>query len=195
MNYRLTASQNWWGTDHVKNFDYIKKYFLNKTKLSFLEIGTWEARTSTWLLDNILLDSESKIWCVDQEFRENGKYNLSLHGKKACLIEDSSLNVLPELLRTYKDFFDFIYVDGFHYACYTLFDMVLSWQLLKKGGLMLVDDYGFRSDNWSFKNSTVKVVPPKPAVDSFITCYEPYLSIIFSNYQVCLKKDRDTNIE
>ena len=37
--------------------------------------------------------------------------------------------------------YDYIYIDGSHMPKWVLIDAVLSWDLLKKGGLMIFDDY------------------------------------------------------
>lgn len=41
------------------------------------------------------------------------------------------------------DFFDIIYIDGNHEPEYVLEDAVLSFRKLKKGGIMIFDDYGW----------------------------------------------------
>lgn len=37
--------------------------------------------------------------------------------------------------------FDFIYVDGSHRSPDVIYDAILSFGLLKKGGIMIFDDY------------------------------------------------------
>ena len=49
---------------------------------------------------------------------------------------------LPWLIHAgYKERFDFVYVDGSHQAPDVLVDAVLSALLLRKGGLLVFDDY------------------------------------------------------
>jgi predicted O-methyltransferase YrrM len=75
--------------------------------------------------------------------------------------------------------FDFIYVDGCHLANCALADMVLSWDLLKRDGIMIVDDYGLAGPPRR---------RPKLAVDAFIEIYAPNLEIIEKDYQVVFRK-------
>ena len=51
--------------------------------------------------------------------------------------------------------FDVIYVDGDHTEGGALFDLNLSWQLLKAGGVMIIDDYFDDSAGASAKNDWV----------------------------------------
>ena len=41
--------------------------------------------------------------------------------------------------------FDLAYIDGSHRASEVVVDVSLAWRLLKRGGLMLLDDYKFES--------------------------------------------------
>jgi hypothetical protein len=60
-------------------------------------------------------------------------------------IKGDSCEVLFDMLRD-NERFDFIYVDGSHKAfdCYS--DLILSWRLLAKGGLLAIDDYLYNSE-------------------------------------------------
>ena len=49
-----------------------------------------------------------------------------------------SQNVLKTLQ---KNYYDIIYIDGCHTLACTREDTALSWELLKKGGILMVDDY------------------------------------------------------
>jgi cephalosporin hydroxylase len=64
-----------------------------------------------------------------------------------------------------KGYFDFIYVDGSHQAADVLTDAVLSFKLLKVGGVMVFDDY-----LWSEQLPSGKDLLrcPKPAIDAFV---------------------------
>jgi len=64
--------------------------------------------------------------------------------------------------------FDFIYIDGSHQAPDVLRDAVLSFDLLKVGGILVFDDY-----TWSMEpvGSQDLINSPKIAIDSFVNCY------------------------
>ena len=63
--------------------------------------------------------------------------------------------------------FDFIYIDGSHMAVDVLTDLILSFRLLKIGGLCICDDYYWTPeiDNFDLGKS------PKMAIDAFSSIY------------------------
>jgi hypothetical protein len=78
--------------------------------------------------------------------------------------------------------FDFIYVDGSHEAPEVLSDAVLAYRLLRVGGLIGFDDYGWRrfpdvNDN------------PKAAVDAFANVYWERVGLVSGGYQQFFKKN------
>ena len=56
--------------------------------------------------------------------------------------------------------YDFVYVDGCHLATCAIADIILSWDLLKTGGILIIDDYGWLGP---------PLDRPKVAVDAFLT--------------------------
>jgi len=44
-----------------------------------------------------------------------------------------------------KEVFDFMYIDGSHKCIDVYNDCVLAWRILRKGGLMVLDDYHYGS--------------------------------------------------
>ena len=120
-----------------------------------LEIGSFEGRSACWFLEEVLDDS-GKLCCVDnfggslehtqfdfnevkRKFLTNTsqvkKPNQHLH-----LVEKSSTVALADLI-VHNATFDFIYIDGSHTSPDTLPDACMAFQLLKKGGGMVFDDY------------------------------------------------------
>jgi predicted O-methyltransferase YrrM len=211
---------NWFSTEDsgryvspVTNF----KTFLTPMKgcpLHFLEIGSFEGRSATWCLDNILTHDDSHLDCVeiaegdDCWFYQNLKYNLSDHMKtgKCKLITGASNSVLPKLIQEGEKY-DFIYVDGSHDTKSILEDTILSFLVLKVGGLMSLDDYDCqqRFNNESHELSEQEVntgvyningvnlfVPhqglPKQAIDSFLLCYRDYIEVLHAQHQVWIRR-------
>jgi len=118
-----------------------------------IEIGVFEGRASVWLLQNVLTHSKSTLVGIDpyvyksrQEIEtpkldtaaEYAKKNLAQFGRRATLRIERSEVVLPTLPARS---FDLIRVDGEHTLSSTLSDMFLAWRLLKRGGVLIVDDY------------------------------------------------------
>ena len=62
-----------------------------------------------------------------------------------------------------------------------LADAVLSWPLLKEGGIMLFDDYLWQQD-------------PRPehcprlGIDSFLRCQRGWFDVLLAQYQVAVRK-------
>jgi hypothetical protein len=167
----------------------------NKPSLKCLEIGSFEGRSTVYLLDHVLTDPESSIDVIDTfdgSAHEEGmkglnlnnlldcfKYNTRHHSRKVNILQGPSNKVLPtlDLVETY----DIIYIDGSHRAQDVLFDAVLCHRLLKQYGLLIFDDY-------LWEGNTQKYHRPKIAIDAFISTHENLYEILWSDYQVICKK-------
>jgi predicted O-methyltransferase YrrM len=80
------------------------------------------------------------------------------------------------------EMFDIVYVDGSHRACHALRDIVISFELLKDGGLMIIDDYAWKA------YPDDPMLNPGPAIDAFLTIYAPRINLLHKEYQVIVKK-------
>lgn len=178
----------------------------NQEELHILEIGSFEGKSTIWFLENILQNPNSTITCVDpwtsysqdsKSFesysKENARWDFTTHkdtflynikesGQKNKVIVNQgfSYNVLPKLITQNKQY-DIIFIDGNHVAPFVLTDSVLSWYLLKKGGIMIFDDY-----LWTFQSGGT--LTPKLAVDSFISNFKDYCNVIWDGYRKAIKK-------
>lgn len=132
-----------------------------------LEIGSYEGRSAEWLLDNI---PGLCLTCVDAW--DNTAVAEGLDSSNAEKIFDKKVGSRARkmkgesghILRTLTLEYDFIYIDGNHASAAVLEDLVLSFRLLKKGGVIICDDYtgGWGKNHLDF---------PKLAIDSFVNCY------------------------
>jgi SAM-dependent methyltransferase len=196
MNFKYTV--DWISENRIPNW---KKYLpavLPAGPIHAVEIGTFEARAAVWLLQNILTHPESTLWCIDpyayagcrQEIlpkklaaaKRLAAHNLKQFGGKARLAMARSENVLPELSR---DSFDLIRVDGEHTLGSTLADMVLSWLLLKPGGVLIVDDYD--TDAVCKHVTEWGINSPQSAVNVFLE-FVPAAKKLWVEYDVGLQK-------
>ena len=146
-NYRL--ADNW--------FNYIDvNQYKNKT-INYLEIGTYYGANLISVAKSYGLDKNSKLYCVDpwEDYAEYDEYrgeqdniyntfikNISESGEKDKIIIRRGYSHI-ELQKFEDEFFDIIYIDGNHEPNYTLEDGVLSFRKLKKGGIIIFDDYGW----------------------------------------------------
>jgi len=148
-----------------------------------LELGSYEGRSACWFLENILTHEESRIVCVDSW----------VHGEIERRFLDNMHEVVPRpkhvmvkgnthaYLRTATGSFDFIYIDADHQAKAVLSDAILSWPLLKPGGVLIFDDY-----MWTQPDP--KKLPPKPGIDAFLNLWFGEYEILHSGWQVILRK-------
>lgn len=165
--------------------------FAGKPNLRFLEIGCFEGRSTTWLLDNILTDKTSNITVVDtfegsmehpsmgvdtSNIYETFKNNIGGFEDKVDIKIGKSGDILKKF-ELGKDSFDFIYIDGSHMAKDVLLDAVLSWDLLKSNGILVFDDY-----NWGqeFKH----IERPKLAIDTFLEIYKGEYELLSTQEQL-----------
>ena len=156
-----------------------------------LEIGSFEGRSACWFLEEVLDDS-GKLCCVDnfggslehtqfdfnevkRKFLTNTsqvkKPNQHLH-----LVEKSSTVALADLI-VHNATFDFIYIDGSHTSPDTLTDACMAFQLLKKGGGMVFDDY-----LWEMHTGIIR--SPKAAIDMFVMLFSEQCRVVLNGYQV-----------
>lgn len=187
-NQMSTQTDPIFTTDWSRSISYWPDMFqtlglTGKPDLRFLEIGCFEGRTTLWLLENVLTDPSSKITVIDTF---EGSVEFEPHGIDCNFYERFIQNLgdyIGEKVRTcigssgrlfqsgvfWGETFDFIYVDGSHAAADVLSDAVLSWPLLKSGGVMCFDDYLWGAGlmpEWD---------RPQIAIEAFIRCYAPQL--------------------
>jgi predicted O-methyltransferase YrrM len=167
--------------------------------LRFLEIGSFEGRSTTWMLDNILTDPSSRIDCVDDFDTLIGSAEHSLpyqvdmpaverrfdHNIKASGAAHKVLKVKARSQEALRQLplgaYDLIYVDGSHLAPNVLEDAVLSFPLLKSGGLLIFDDY-----LWADLPGPLE--RPGPAIDAFLMLYEGRYELLHKELQVFIRK-------
>jgi predicted O-methyltransferase YrrM len=151
-NYIFQAD---WFSEQIPWWDVQLARFKGKPNLHFLEIGSFEGRSTVWLLENILTDASSKLTCIDtfsgspehenttlhiSEIEKHFRHNIKESGSELKVIvkKGFSRDILPTLAPCS---YDCIYIDGSHKASDVLEDAVLSKLLLKKGGIIIFDDY------------------------------------------------------
>lgn len=163
----------------------------------FLEIGAFEGRATTWIIENMMEDG-GEIVCIDTwqggEEHVNGEMNNAkanfnhnilaarekFPSRNVTAIEGLSHEWLPALSQD-KQKFDFVYVDGSHIAKDVLTDACMAWPLLNKGGIMVFDDY-----LWGDMRRPNHV--PKPAVDAFVNIFIEELKVVHLGYQLVIQK-------
>lgn len=184
------------------NGDEMEEVFKDLKMRSVLEIGSSEGSSACHFIQWLQENGGGELHCVDvwkpyriekeiqlryqmqqverfiEMFEEHFDQNtskmlescpdVSLQKHKMLSIEYLASKVGSEEL------YDFIYIDGSHHAHDVLLDAQLSFPLLKKGGVMVFDDYLWKPN----LEGDIPVNSPKMAIDMFTSLYEADINII-----------------
>ena len=74
------------------------------------------------------------------------------------------------------------YIDASHEADDTLLDAMMAWKGVKKGGVIIFDDYLWDAFPLDSPHH------PKPGVDAFLAVYAHELKVVHSGYQLMAQK-------
>lgn len=169
--------------------------------IAILEIGSFEGLSAAWMLENIMLHPASHMICVDPftgndehspterdglfaRFQANVLNNYP--GRVTCIQEESHTALKALSLQYERDqsarLFDIIYIDGDHHASAVLEDMVLAYRLLKKHGVMVIDDF-----LWNHCQ-LCSLKHPYPGINAFMSAYANKMKVIYAGYQLFLQK-------
>lgn len=190
-------SQNWFGPNIPIWEQYVGK-LAQVPGLRALEVGSWEGRSTCWIIDHLLTDSSARITCIDsfqgsvehtdlyspeliETVEERFDRNIVRTGspEKVRKLVGRSQHILRSLV---PDSFHLVYIDGSHIASDVLEDAILAWRLVKIGGIIVFDDYGFKFP------SGITDAPPKVAIDALMQIFERKIKVIHQGYQVFLEK-------
>ena len=188
--------QNFLNTKKISN-DYFSinayywNYILNKNfkRFTYLEIGSCEGNSALYILKN---HSTRKMVCVDlwdkaRNFQKLNKKNFNNFVNNLKSFEDrySYFKMTSDLFFSKnKQYFDIIYIDGWHGTDQVAKDIANSWKILNIGGIIICDDY-FHGDIYKNLNKNI----PAPAINKFIKKNIKKLKIVcVNNNQIFLKK-------
>lgn len=196
-------STEWLGGEFYFNFfrkrlkqapiEKIFSRFKGKKNLNILEIGCCEGQSALWFIKNILMGEGSKITCIDPYEYQDWYLNpdnpyrkktdktprelfqkniLEPYKNKVNFIEEASEEALLKLDTDNK--FDIIHVDGNHAEKAVFRDGLLSWYFLKRGGVIMFDDY-----SWE---------PCSLGIDKFLSLVKDDVNIIHDKWVLALEK-------
>ena len=175
---------NVWFKTHLDLWTRQLAHLKGKPGLSYLEVGVFEGQSLVWIFENILTDPSSTGTGIDlfdmegleQRFRENLKR--AGIDKRVTTLKGFSNDALRGLK---PNTFDIIYIDASHTAANALRDGILSWDLLKEGGILIFDDYSL----------TPRFPPdlrPGTVINSLITAFHKEAQVLHRGWQMFLKK-------
>ncbi|MDC3036742.1 class I SAM-dependent methyltransferase, partial [Candidatus Pelagibacter sp.] len=161
---------------------------LIETKKDFLEIGSFEGISALYVLENY---PNINLTCVDAwnaETDGNQNFNIKLVEKNF----NTNIKKYKKRIKKIKNYskvfflqnkkkFDIIYVDGSHKAKDVFDDCVSSWKILKKNGLLILDDFFWKEYN-DIKDNTAY------GISKFLMLTKSFEIIKLSKYQLFIKK-------
>lgn len=179
----------------IKAFNDLK--LTGRGDLAFLEIGSFEGRSTRWFMEEIVTHPTAHLTCIDtwlgsDEMPQRNKVNLYprfVHNifpflEKMTIVRGDANKMLSKQIITEK-MYDVIYIDADHYAKSALTQAVLTWPLLKSGGVMVWDDYRWEA-NCGVNNEALHC--PKQGVDMFVKLHREELSVVIDGYQYAVQK-------
>jgi predicted O-methyltransferase YrrM len=188
-NFKFT--QDWFSV-YIPFWEVILAHLKDKP-IRVLEIGSFEGRSATWLMQNITTHPEANMTCVDPFLISDGSGRFD-----ASLYERFEHNTFQwrnkitvhvgrseEVLRHFPahETYDFIYIDGSHHSADVLTDAILCFPLLKASGILIFDDYlGGNSQETNLEF-------PMIGVDAFLRTFADRLTVVNKGYQVMAVKN------
>jgi predicted O-methyltransferase YrrM len=181
-----------WFTPKIRLWKRVFASLAGKPGLHYLEIGVYEGRSFIWMLENVLIHSTSRLTAIDifipPEVHRRFLDNIEMSGQEQRVTTIKGYSQ-TELRKLPLASFDIIYVDGSHTADDVLTDLVLSWGLLKTGGIIVLDDYLWDGSYFAGKGSRLPgELVPGMAIRGFMRTHRNYIELIHLGEQVVLKK-------
>ena len=194
-----TKYPNWFEMTAKENFESQLMPLAGKLGLRFLQIGAFTGNASVWLIDNVLTQKNSILEDVDTWSGSDEDEHKEMDWLDVERTYDSRIAFRPNVIKYKMDSreflrsieeptFDFIYIDGDHTAEGVLQDAVLSWRLLKPGGIMAFDDY-------LWEDPRGIEFQPGWSIDTFIGAVKEESEVLLSNSQVWLRKNDDSSLD
>jgi len=179
-----------------------------------LEIGAFEGRSTCFLIEHLGAERDLEIHTIDNweggiENKPGGSAEYVMTDVErrffanTKIARDNSASEISHFVhKGFSDtqlatlmsnnmcgYFDFIYVDGSHQAPDVLLDALLSFKLLRLGGVIAFDDYLWQ-EKLSYGVDPLRC--PKIAIDSFTNIFSRKINILGAPlYQLYVEKLAD----
>ncbi len=151
----------------------------------YVEVGCHDGRSFTWALENLCVDDDATAIAIDTwrwpEVERRFDANVVATGSsyKVRKLKGASRRRLVELPDGSADV---VYVDGSHEARDVVLDGCLAYHVLRTGGVLVFDDYRWRNPEGK------RFLPPKPAVDAFLSMHADVVDVLYEGYQVMVRR-------
>lgn len=202
FNAKYKFTEEWFDPMIPLWSELFKDYYKTPIK-SVLEIGCYEGRATVWLCENVLSNQQVSKYDVidtfegtvtesgmvgtagrlgdDENFiKSNFEHNISFFKDKIPfnIYQGYSQHELPKLVEQGKRY-DFIYIDASHQSDDTFVDGYFAHQMLKPGGLIIFDDFGWKDPKKPHENYS-----PETGIRMFFSLYSESYQPVFANYQI-----------
>jgi predicted O-methyltransferase YrrM len=198
LQRRVAAMRSpWAGWFEGKEFttDWTSAYFgawshvlspSRRSGLLVLEIGSFEGRSAIFWLEFL---PQSRVTCIDKFVGTKRDFtaiearfdrNVAAYGDRIRKIKGRSAEVLPALASA-GELFDLIYIDGSHRRDDVMVDCILTWQLLRPGGIVVFDDYLHEMEK-------PPATRPKDAIDTFLSWHAAEIEELSRGYQIIVRR-------
>ena len=201
--YKFTEE---WFDPMIPTWEQVFEQYGKEKIKNVLEIGCYEGRATIFLCEKVLQEGvnydiidtfggtleESGMGSTakrlkDEDFIYNNfTHNISFHSHINFNINKGySQHILPTLVEQDKQY-DFIYVDASHRADDTFVDAYYAHKILKPGGLIVFDDFG-----WKDPNAPHPVSSPELGIRMFFSMYDNLYTLITQGYQIGAIKNKN----
>jgi len=156
----------------------------------YLEIGSFEGRSAITASE---MFPNAHLTCIDtfeggdehteqltSGLEERFLKNVESIKDRMTVLKGTSAQRLAELQDNIEKY-DVIFIDGSHFYRHVVLDTLMSWPLLKVGGVLIWDDY-------FWKYAPYDGLEPKAAIDQFLTSYDGDYEVLFADRQVGIRK-------
>lgn len=183
-----------WFTENIAGWEPMLKT-LDGRSARILELGSFEGLSACFLLWRL---PQAQLTCVDtfagspehaamdvdhSRLEDVFDRNVALvDAARVRKIAGKSADVLLELAHRGKRF-DLVYVDASHLALDVIVDASLAWPLLVPGGILIFDDYEWRSPL-----GEDPLLLPGPAVDAFLGLVGRHCEVLAKGAQAVVRK-------
>ncbi|OQA56534.1 MAG: hypothetical protein BWY42_00953 [Candidatus Omnitrophica bacterium ADurb.Bin277] len=184
-----------WFSQNIPVWEKFLAHLKGREYIHGLEIGCWEGRSTCWLLQNIFTHPTSKMTVIDpflgnpenivegyeEKVPEIFEANIKEIGAsdRVTLHQMKSIDALRHM-NLHDDSIDFAYIDGSHVTKDVLTDLCLTWPLVKKGGIIIMDDYGYAKPSMD--------AVPRHAIDIFQMIFRKEIIELHREWQMIWRK-------
>ena len=168
-----------------KLWDKVLNHLIDK-EINILELGVYKGYGMQWFIDNLLSNEKSIYIGVDIYEESNNDFDechnrIKKSGKKKQIniINKNPKDVLYDMQN--KNLFDVILINTSAIEYNVFSDCVLSWNILKYGGILINDD-----NYWNIYEQ--EYFRPKDLIESFIRMYSKQCDVLQHNKQVLIRK-------